>query len=327
MGVHTETGAHFVQLRPPHIVVSKRMSQAAIQFYNRLTQRLETEAVYGEGPLRFVYENPLGKIALHTLVKRAAFSKWYGRSMDAPASQARIRPFIEKYGVDVSEFADPVESFRTFNEFFYRKLKPAARPITPDPEAVALPADGRHWVIPDASQCRDFFIKGVAFDLPALVGDAALARQFARGSVLISRLCPTDYHRFHFPIAGTPDVPRLINGPLYSVSPIALLRRPSILWENKRCVTQLRSPLFGDVLVLEIGATCVGSMVYTNEPHQSVQKGDEKGFFRFGGSCLITLFEPGRIRFAGDLLEQSAQGREVYARMGDVAAHLSDPQR
>lgn len=299
------------------------MSQAPIQFYNRLTQHLETEAVYGEGPLRFVYENPLGKIALHTLVKRAAFSNWYGRSMDAPASKARVLPFIEKYGVDVAEFAEPVESFQSFNDFFYRKLKPSARPIVADVKAAALPADGRHLVIPDVSQCRDFFVKGVAFDLPALVGDAALARQFAGGSVLISRLCPTDYHRFHFPTDGIPDTPRLIHGPLYSVSPIALMRRPSILWENKRYVTKLRTPSFGDVLVLEIGATCVGSVVHTAPPEQAVLKGDEKGYFRFGGSCVITIFEAGRVQFAADLVENSAQGREVYARMGDLAARLS----
>lgn len=298
------------------------MSTAPIQFYNRLNHRLETEAVYGEGPLRFVYENPLGKIALHTLVKRAAFSHWYGNAMDKPESRARIIPFIEKYGVNTAEFAEPLETYRTFNDFFYRKLKPGARPIVDDVNAAALPADGRHLVIPDISQCRDFFIKGVAFDLPALVDDPALATQFAGGSLLISRLCPTDYHRFHFPTDGIPNTPRLINGPLYSVSPIALMRRPSILWENKRYITKVRTPGFGDVLILEIGATCVGSVVHTSPPEQPVLKGDEKGYFRFGGSCIITIFEKDRIRFADDLLENSAQGREVYALMGDLAARL-----
>ncbi len=290
---------------------------SAIQFYSRPSQSVETEAVYGEGPLRFVYENQL---ALHTLVKRAAFSNAYGRSMDAPASQERVAPFIEKYGVDPAEFAMPVGSFRTFNEFFYRKLKPEARPIVEDVRAAALPADGRHLVIPDVSKCQDFFVKGVAFNLPALLGDAALAQRFAGGSVLISRLCPTDYHRFHFPCDGIPGTPRLINGPLYSVSPIALMRRPSILWENKRYVTSLRTPSFGEVLILEVGATCVGSVVHTAAPEEAVLKGDEKGYFRFGGSCVITVFGPGAVRFANDLVENSAAGREVYARMGDVAA-------
>lgn len=292
---------------------------APIQFYNRLTRRLETEAVYGEGPLRFVYESGPGRLALHALVKRALFSRWYGARMDRPASVAKIAPFLQRFDVDTREFADPVASFRTFNEFFYRRLKPSARPITADPDALALPADGRHLVLPDIGACDDFFVKGVRFDLAALLGDAELARRYARGSLLISRLCPTDYHRFHFPCDGTPGAPQHIRGPLYSVSPIALLQRPSILWENKRCLTRMRTPAWGEVLLLEVGATCVGSIVHTAPAGQPVRKGDEKGYFRFGGSCFISVFEPGRLEFSADLLEHSAAGREVYARMGDVA--------
>lgn len=291
-----------------------------IQFFNRTTQQLETEAVYGEGPLRFVYENPVGRLALDAVVKKVAFSAWYGRRMDSAGSAAKVGPFIEKYGLDVAEFAEAPGSFRSFNEFFYRKLKPAARPVVDKPGSVALPADGRHLVIPEISKLRDFFVKGTRFNLTALLVNASLAQRYEHGGMLISRLCPTDYHRFHFPAAGVPDAPRLVNGPLYSVSPIALARRPSILWENKRCITRLRTESLGEVLLLEVGATCVGSIVHTNAPGQPVAKGEEKGYFRFGGSCFITLFEPGAVRFAPDLLEHSAEGREVYARFGDLAA-------
>lgn len=296
------------------------MPAEPITFFNRLTQRTETEAVYGEGFLRFTYETVPGLLPLHALVKRAAFSRWYGNRMDAPASRAKIAPFLATYGVDTSEFADAPDSFRTFNEFFYRKLKPNARPIAPGANEVAFPADGRHLVLPDIAACDSFFIKGVRFDLTALLGDAAQAGRYEHGSLLISRLCPVDYHRFHFPCSGTPGEAKQINGPLYSVSPIALRKRPSILWENKREITVLRTESFGEVLLLEIGATCVGSIVQTFTPGKAVTKGDEKGYFRFGGSCFITIFEPGRIRFSEDLLEHSKAGREVYARMGDLAA-------
>lgn len=297
------------------------MPAAPITFFNRLTQRIETEAVYGEGFLRFTYENPLGALPLHALVKRAAFSRWYGDRMDTPASRAKIAPFLATYGVDVSEFADAPDSFRTFNEFFYRKLKPQARPIAAGEKEIVFPADGRHLVLPDIAACGDFFIKGTRFDLPALLGDAALAGRFAHGSMLISRLCPVDYHRFHFPFSGIPSTATQIHGPLYSVSPIALRKRPSILWENKREITSFRTSSLGDVLLLEVGATCVGSIVQTYTSGSSITKGDEKGYFRFGGSCFITIFEPGKIRFTDDLIEHSRAGREVYARMGDVAAH------
>ena len=297
------------------------MPAEPITFFNRLTGSLETEAVYGEGFLRFTYESPLGALPLHALVKRAAFSRWYGGRMDSPASRAKIAPFLATYGLDTSEFADTPDSFDTFNEFFYRKLKPQARPIAPGDDVITFPADGRHLVLPDIANCDDFFIKGTRFDLSALLRDDSLAGRFAHGSMLISRLCPVDYHRFHFPCAGTPGAARLINGPLYSVSPIALRSRASILWENKREITVLRTPALGDVLLLEVGATCVGSIVQTYTPNTPVEKGAEKGRFRFGGSCFITIFEPGKIQFSDDLIEHSKAGREVYARMGDVAAH------
>jgi phosphatidylserine decarboxylase len=298
------------------------MPAQPIEFHNRLTGRLETEHIYGEGFLRFVYENPLGALPLHTLVKRRLFSAWYGRRMDAPDTRKAVEAFIRHYGIDVTELADAPESYRTFNEFFYRKLKPSARPITPGAGEIAFPADGRHLVLPDIAACEAFFVKGIRFDLAALLQDAALAERFAQGSMLISRLCPVDYHRFHFPFGGTPSAAKVVNGPFYSVSPIALRRRPSILWENQREITTLRTDTLGDVLLLEIGATCVGSIVQSFTPGRSVAKGDEKGYFRFGGSCCITIFEPGRIRFSDDLVQHSAAGREVYAKMGDVAATM-----
>lgn len=136
----------------------------------------------------------------------------------------------------------------------------------------------------------------------------------------MSRLCPVDYHRFHFPAAGVPGAPRLINGPLYSVSPIALRRNVAYLWQNKRMLTQLETPDLGRVLLLEIGATNVGSIVETFEPGKPVTKGAEKGHFRFGGSSMVTIFERGRVKLAEDLIEQTARSRELYAHIGSRMA-------
>ena len=293
------------------------MASEPIQFFNRYTGRTETEEVYGGGFLHFTYHNPLGRLALHALVKRAAFSRWYGWRMNAPRSRAKIAPFIAHYGVDVSEFADAPESYRTFNEFFFRKLKPAARPIDPDPNSAVFPADGRHLGFQDVSKLDSIFVKGAVFDLRKLLGDDALATRFRDGAMVLSRLCPVDYHRFHFPVAGVAGAPGLINGPLYSVNPIALKQNIHIFTENKRAVTRLESPEFGTVLMLEVGATCVGSFAYTFTPGARVEKGAEKGFFKFGGSSTITLFERGRIQLADDLETHSQHRIELYARMGD----------
>jgi phosphatidylserine decarboxylase len=126
-----------------------------------------------------------------------------------------------------------------------------------------------------------------------------------------------DYHRFHFPVAGRPGDVKLLNGPLYSVSPLALRRRLAYLWTNKRTLTLVQTRDFGPVLLLEIGATCVGTIRQTFAANEPVAKGAEKGYFAFGGSSTITLFEPGRVKLAADLLEHSARQTELYARMGD----------
>ncbi len=288
-----------------------------VRYFDRATGEIREEAIYGEGAVRWAYENALGRVALDAFVSRLFFSRLYGWLMDRPGSRKKIASFIAQYGLDPAEFLDPTESFGSFNEFFVRRLRPEARPIDPDDSSVVFPADGRHLGFPDLSEVPGIFAKGQRLSLVELLGDPALAERYARGSLVISRLCPVDYHRFHFCAAGIPGEPEVINGPLFSVSPIALRRRIEILAENKRVLTRFDSERFGEILILEVGATNVGSIVQTAEPGKAVAKGDEKGYFAFGGSMTLLLFEPGRVELASDLVEQTARGRELYARMGE----------
>jgi phosphatidylserine decarboxylase len=293
------------------------MGDSGIQFYNRTTGEVETEVVYGEQWLRWILFNPFGQIALHAVAKRAWFSRWYGWRMNSTGSASRVKPFIEQYNIAESEHVKTANEFTSFNDFFYRKLKPEARPVDAADDSAVFPADGRHLGFAKASAVEGVFVKGQRFNLSKLLGDQKLAERFADGAAVFSRLCPVDYHRFHFPVAGIPGEARLINGPLYSVNPLALRDRLSILWENKRFITEIESEQFGKVLMLEIGATNVGSVNHTFVPTRPVAKGEEKGYFAFGGSATLTLFEPGRVKLDEDLLEQSAQQRELYAKVGD----------
>ncbi len=291
-----------------------------IEFFNRYTGRVEEERVYGANWLRWTYSSPFGRLALETFVKRPLFSRWYGWRMNRAASRAKVLPFIREFGLDTGEFADAPESFRTFNGFFYRRLKDGARPVDADPNAVVFPADGRHLGFPDASKVEGVFVKGQRFDLPRLLNDAALASRYERGTVVLSRLCPVDYHRFHFPAGGVPSETRVLNGPLYSVNPIALRRNLGYLWENRRTLATLKTERFGTVILMEIGATKVWCIVQTYHPGEPVSKVDEKGDFQFGGSSTLLLFEPGRVRLATDLVEQTGRHRELYAKVGDRLA-------
>lgn len=290
----------------------------SIRFYDRYKKTTETEKVYGGGWLRFAYGNPLGRLGVWLLAKRWFFSAYYGRRMSRPYSATKVLPFIVEYDMDTAEFVKSPFDFKSFNEFFYRALKQESRPIAEGEKTAVLPADGRHLAFPNVDEAEGFYVKGSKFTMRELLGDDELGDKFAGGSMLISRLCPVDYHRFHFPVNGQPTVPKLINGYLYSVNPIALRKNINYLVENKRMLTLIDSPEFGDVAMLEVGATNVGSIVQTFVEERVLPKGEEKGLFKFGGSCVITLFERGRIKFENDLVEQSSMQIETYARMGDV---------
>lgn len=293
-----------------------------ILFCDRGSGELRRESVYGEGALRWAYETPLGRVCLEGVVKRPWFSSLYGRWADSARSRKEIRAFLERFEVDTSEFLEPVDSYRTFNEFFHRRLKPGARPIAAGEEVVVFPADGRHLLVPDLSAESFVYAKGRRFPLSEFLGGDALAAEFAGGSAIFSRLCPTDYHRFHFPLGGFCEASHLIRGPLYSVSPIALVRSLRYLVGNKRRITRIRNSRIGSYLFVEIGATNVGTIVETCPGDVEVQKGDEKGYFRFGGSMVVTLFPAGSFEPDADLAAQSAAGHELYAKVGESMGRI-----
>ncbi|HEY0947651.1 MAG TPA: archaetidylserine decarboxylase [Opitutaceae bacterium] len=290
-----------------------------IHFYHRAKKTIETEAVYGEKWLRWAYHTGPGRATVALLLRRALFSHYYGWQMSKRISSARVLPFVIDYDLNAEEFAKHAWEYASFNEFFYRKLKPGARPVAApeDPALAVLPADGRHLAFQDVEAADGFYVKGKKFTVGELLGDATLASDFAGGAMVISRLCPVDYHRFHFPVTGSPGDAQLINGWLYSVSPIALRTNVHYLVENKRYRTLIETPAFGRVAMLEIGATCVGSIKQLYVSNRPTPKGEEKGFFKFGGSCVITLFQRGRIRFDDDFVAHSAEHRETYAKMGE----------
>jgi len=299
------------------------MSDSDIVYWNRESSSLETEKVYGEFWLKFIYNNPLGKVGLWAIVKRAWFSHWYGKKMSASQSAEKIIPFIKKYGLKTDDFLDSVDSFDSFNEFFYRKLKPSARPINRDMKSVVFPADGRHIVIPKLNKTNLIYAKGQHFQLDELLGDTNLAKHFEEGSMLISRLCPVDYHRFHFPCEGDVKSTHLIDGALSSVSPFALRKNLSIFWQNKRYLTVLENRKFGTCLQLMVGATCVGSVHWTSKVGKHYHKGDEQGYFSFGGSCVITLFPPNSINFDDDIFKNSREGIETHAKVGESVGYVA----
>jgi phosphatidylserine decarboxylase len=290
-----------------------------IVYINRQTGLQEVETVYGEAAIRLLYGNSFfgrlfGKPLMYLLSGIPAFSWLYGLMQRLSITKRKIAPFIRKFQIDASEFLEPVENFQSFNDFFIRKLKTSARPIARGERLAVIPADGRYRFYPSIEQSEGFLVKGEKFDLAQLLQDRHLAETYAGGAMVIARLCPSDYHRYHFPCGGIPAETKLINGWLYSVNPAALKQNIHIFTRNKRGLCEISTQHFGKVLFIEIGATAVGSMHQTYTPFQKVQKGEEKGYFSFGASSLILLFAPGTIALDPDLLAFPDQ--EIRCLMG-----------
>ncbi len=299
-----------------------------ITYYDRVTQREEKEKVYGHFFLKILYgKGVLSRflsLFLLPLFSRIHLLSWlYGAYQKSRLSKHKVIPFVSKFDVDASEFLESVDSFASFNDFFIRRLKPECRPMVANDEIAVLPADARYLVFPNIEREEGFWIKGKKFCLEKLLQSKELAERYRQGSMVIARLCPVDYHRFHFPFQCIPGKAVLINGFLFSVNPIALKRNINYLSENKRMVTELQTEKFGTVLYLEIGATYVGSIEQTYIPGKTHAKGDEKGYFSFGGSCLILLFEPDRIIFDSDLVEHSVRKMEVRGLLGQSLGKCS----
>lgn len=291
-----------------------------INVKDRETGQIFVERVFGGAAIELLYGNSLlsrtaGRICQALSARLPFFSSAMGWWYDRPQSRKMITPFIQEYGINISEFLVPSDQFPSFNAFFTRQLKPAARPIAQGEDVAVMPADARYLFYPHMDTADGFIVKGRKFDIHKLIDHPFLAEQFKDGSMLIARLCPSDYHRFHFPVACKAFSAHLVNGYLYSVNPIALRQNVEILSENKRYVTVLNSPVFGEVLYIEIGATSVGSVIQTYDSLIPQEKGAEKGYFSFGASCVIVIFRKNTIKFDADLLEGPPH-QEIYCKMG-----------
>jgi len=287
--------------------------QDPIQYYERESGQIKTEKVAGEKWLVWLYYNPIGEATLWALAKRKLVSTIYGNMMDRTSSAKKIHPFIEDFDIDMS--VAQKQEFNNFNDFFTRKLKDEARPIDTSSNIVVSPADGKILAYTDISN-SDFIIKGKRFDVSSFLDNPDLAQKYHDGSLLIIRLAPFDCHRFHFPVSGNLSPNKKIDGDYYSVNPFALRKKAEIFCLNKREYTILSNPLFGDVIMAEVGATLVGSIEQTFKG-SSVNKGEEKGYFKFGGSTVVLLFEKSKIHIDEDLLINTAKGYETTVKMGE----------
>jgi len=288
-----------------------------INYIERSTGELLEEKIPGEKYLKFLYYNPLGKLSLNLLVKRKFLSEFYGRKMDSPNSKDKIASFVENYNINMNESEKNIEDFISFNDFFYRKLKTGSRKIDYNSNVLASPSDGKILAFENINQLDEYFVKGDIFSLKEFFQNDELAKIYEGGTFLIIRLAPVDYHRFHFPAGGTISESKLIDGRYFSVSTLAVKENIKIFLENKREYSILETEEFGKIALFEIGASMVGGIKQSYKPNTFVDKGDEKGYFYFGGSTCILVFEKDKIKIDEDILKNTSNSLETKIYMGE----------
>lgn len=294
-------------------------AHAPLLVVDRASGALVEERVFGGDALRRIYGGGLTGVALRRLLPRPLVSALYGRLQRLRRSRGNIAGFVADLGIDAAEAELPLARYPSLDAFFSRRLRPGARPIDHSPGLLCSPADGRALAFPGVA--GPLPIKGQGVDLSQLLDEPS---PFARAAVLVVRLAPADYHRFHAPCAGVLSVARTVGGPLHSVHPIALAAgAPS--FGNYRQVSRIEGTTFGTVLVVEVGALLVGEIERTRAPGP-VGVGDELGVFHFGGSTVVVIADAARLAFDPDLIANSAHGLESLVRVGTrVGAHVGRP--
>jgi phosphatidylserine decarboxylase len=286
-----------------------------ILLYNRSSGQVEPEIVYEQAVMQFLFGTRPGLLLSELLLKHRWATELYARRMHSPKSKPKIREFIERYHINVDELERPVESFESFNDFFIRRLRPAARPIDRTPSHLISIADARLSVHPIR---RDAIVpvKGRLFTLRELLRDA-IADQFTDGLCLIFRLAPVDYHRFCYVDDCLQSPVTVIKGYYRSVSPLAIWKMLPVFTENQREYCLLKTKNFGDVIHLDVGATSVGRIVQHHRAGGSFERGEEKGYYEFGGSTSMLLLRSGMVTMDQDITEYSARGIETIVRYGE----------
>lgn len=260
--------------------------------------------------LRLLYSHFLGRCALKvlTLPFITYIGGWY---MNSRFSKRKIQPFITQNQINMSQYEK--QDYCCYNDFFTRKIKKDKRPIHMQDDVLIAPADSKlsYYRITQDTHLK---IKDSIYALSDLLQNETLAQTYDGGVCLIFRLTVDDYHRYCFIDDGTKEKDVYIQGVFHTVNPIANDYYP-IYKQNSRSYSLLHTKHFDDVIYMEVGAMMVGKIV--NHSLMSFHRGDEKGYFEFGGSTIVVLLKKDIVEIDKDIIQNSLNHNETRVLMGE----------
>ena len=274
-------------------------------------RRKENKNEKKESAPRFLYGCAFGRLILKLLTGRW-LSKLAGHFLDSRLSARLSKGFIEKNGIDITEYEK--DKFDSFNDCFTRKIKGGARPFDTAPEALCSPCDGLLSVY-DIDGSSVIPVKQSAYTINDLLDGDEAAKKFSGGICLVIRLCVDNYHRYAYIDSGVKEKNIFIKGKLHTVRPIALEKYP-VFVRNCREWTLMHTENFGDVAEIEVGALLVGK-IKNHDGEGSFIRGSEKGMFLYGGSTVVLLFEADKISLDEKYDSCKGGATEIPVKMGE----------
>ena len=284
---------------------------------DRKTGRIIKEEEDSASVIKFLYHSLVGRIILKFIFSRSYFSKLLLIYYKSALSKKKTKDFVKKYGMDKSLLN---KDFKSFDDFFKRKEE-----VTVDGEGFVAAASGkiRVFKIGDdkglylGDKKLKIMIKGNVYNIDKLLKEP-LPDWAKGGYLLLYRLSLCDYHRYIYPVNGVFVRRKSIAGRLESV------RRDAAYWrafaENKREFEYWHTA-FGDVIHMEIGAMLVGHI--HNYKKKVFLRGEEKGYFSYGGSSIVEIFGKG-IEIDCDILKNSERGFETKIKIGERIGYGSN---
>lgn len=269
--------------------------------------------------LNKIYKTAWGRFWLNTLLKHRFVSKLASIPIKSRFSKKKIAPFIAANNIDMSPY--PEREYKSFNDFFTRKIKPGARPFSTDPKTFISPCDAvlSLCTINDDAQLQ---IKGHSYTVTELLQSGETGAKYRGGTALVFRLRVQDYHRYIFIDSGTAASPQKINGKLHTVSPIGL-ESGSVLQTNSREWQTLKCDNLGEIVQVEVGAMMVGKIV--NSGANVFMRGDEKGYFCFGGSTIVLLVPADKLELAPRFAGALDRDEEIRVLQGETVGKIISP--
>lgn len=260
--------------------------------------------------LNFFYGNFIGRLFIKIAISKP-ITNLIGKYMNSKSSIKKIDKFIKENNINMYDYEN--KEYTSYNDFFTRKIKEVKRPINARKDILISPCDSKLLAY-KITKDLTLKIKESYYSIDTLV-DKKIMKEYTDGYALVFRLSTDNYHRYCYIDSGTKSDNYYIKGTFHTVQPISL-KHYNFFKTNSREYTILNTNNFGKVIDIDIGALGVGR-IKNHHKEYSFFKGEEKGYFEFGGSTIVLLFKKDTIILDDDIVNNSKENIETIVKYGE----------